>query len=73
MQSIVDRLLSLSGVRVELRQRAGLVRSTETTVVCGSAEKLRRETGWAAAFSLEQTLRDTLDHWRQAVAKEVTP
>ena len=28
------------------------------------ADKLRRETGWAPEFSLDQTLRDTLEHWR---------
>ena len=32
------------------------------------AGKLRRATGWAPVFSLEQTLRDTLEYWqRQAV------
>jgi GDP-4-dehydro-6-deoxy-D-mannose reductase len=71
MRSIVDRLLRLVRVVVEARQRAGLVRATETAVVRGSAEKLRRETGWVPCFTLEQTLKDTLDYWRQAVAIEM--
>ena len=30
------------------------------------AGKLRRETGWAPSYSLDQTLADTLMAWRQA-------
>jgi GDP-4-dehydro-6-deoxy-D-mannose reductase len=64
MRWVVDRLIALVGVAVELRQRAGLVRTAETAVVCGSSEKLSRECGWTPRFSLDQTLKDTLDYWR---------
>jgi GDP-4-dehydro-6-deoxy-D-mannose reductase len=65
MRSVVHRLLALVRMPVEVRQRAGLLRGTETAAVCGSAAKLRRETGWSPQFSLEQTLKDTLDYWRK--------
>jgi GDP-4-dehydro-6-deoxy-D-mannose reductase len=64
MQEVVDRLLALARVRVEVRQRGDLVRAAETNVVRADPSKLCRETGWAPAFGLEQSLADTLDYWR---------
>lgn len=64
MQTILDRLLALSGVRVEVRPRAELLRPTDTAAVRADAGKLRQETGWSAAYSLDQTLADTLTYWR---------
>jgi GDP-4-dehydro-6-deoxy-D-mannose reductase len=48
-----------------VRQRSGLIRRTETLAVRADAAKLRRETGWAPRFSLDQTLTDMLAYWRQ--------
>jgi GDP-4-dehydro-6-deoxy-D-mannose reductase len=65
MQSVLDRLLALVQVPVEIRQRDTLVRSTETAVIRGDTSKLRKETGWTPRYPLNQSLRDTLDYWRQ--------
>jgi GDP-4-dehydro-6-deoxy-D-mannose reductase len=64
MQEVLDELLRLSQVKVEVRQRADLVRGTDAPAVRADACKLQRETGWAPTFTLEQTLRDMLEHWR---------
>jgi GDP-4-dehydro-6-deoxy-D-mannose reductase len=64
MQVVLDLLVSLSGVRVQVRQRAELVRPTDQAVVRGEAGKLARETGWSPRYLLERTLADTLDYWR---------
>jgi GDP-4-dehydro-6-deoxy-D-mannose reductase len=64
MQDVVDRLLALSGMRLEIRQREELIRAKETAHTRGDASKLHRQTGWAPAFTLEQSLADTLDFWR---------
>ena len=64
VQTVLDRLIALSGVKVEVRPRAELLRPTEQAAALVDASKLRRETGWQPCFSLDQTLRDTLDYWR---------
>jgi GDP-4-dehydro-6-deoxy-D-mannose reductase len=64
MRAVLDHLLSLAKVRIQIRQQAGLVRTAETSIICGDAAKLRNETGWAPRFSLERTLADTLEYWR---------
>jgi GDP-4-dehydro-6-deoxy-D-mannose reductase len=65
MQEVVDRLVAVSGLTVEVRQRQDLVRAADTGSLRADAGKLRRETGWAPAHSLEQTLRDTLEYWKR--------
>jgi GDP-4-dehydro-6-deoxy-D-mannose reductase len=62
MQSILDRLLSFSKVKVEVIQKAD--RKTDTAVTRADPRKLHEATGWLPRISLEQTLRDILNHWR---------
>jgi GDP-4-dehydro-6-deoxy-D-mannose reductase len=65
MQSVLERLLALAGLKVEVRPRGTLVRSTELVGVRVDTTKLRQATGWTPCHPLDQTLRDTLDFWRQ--------
>jgi len=65
MQEVVDRLIAIAGLTVEVRQREDLVRSGDAAAVRADAGKLRRETGWAPALSLDETLRDTLEFWKR--------
>ena len=68
MRAVLDRLIALAGLKVEVRQRAELVRAVDSAAARVDASKLRRETGWQPRFSLDQTLRDTLDYWRSRPA-----
>ncbi len=65
MQSIVDCLCSLAQVTVEVKRKDNLLRPNDTPVVVADASKLRQETGWKPAFTLRQSLADTLDYWRE--------
>jgi GDP-4-dehydro-6-deoxy-D-mannose reductase len=65
MQSIVDSLCSMSRVTVEVRRKDSLLRPNDTPVVVADAAKLREATGWKPAFTLHQSLEDTLAYWRE--------
>jgi GDP-4-dehydro-6-deoxy-D-mannose reductase len=65
MQSIVDALCSLAKVTVQVRRKDSLLRPNDTPIIVANASKIRSETGWSPAFTLRQTLADTLDYWRQ--------
>jgi GDP-4-dehydro-6-deoxy-D-mannose reductase len=65
MQTVLSRMLSLTGLRVELRRKDDLLRPSEPDVIRVDVEKLRRETGWVPRYSLDQTLADTLEAWRR--------
>jgi GDP-4-dehydro-6-deoxy-D-mannose reductase len=65
MQAVLECLLSLARVKIEVRQKAELVRPEETSVVRADASRLRRETGWKTQYTLERTLADILTYWRE--------
>lgn len=64
MQAVLERLLALAGVRAEVQATADPARASEVRTIRADAAKLRRETGWAPRFPLDQTLADTLAYWR---------
>jgi GDP-4-dehydro-6-deoxy-D-mannose reductase len=65
MQTVLERMLALTGLKVELEQRIDLLRPSEPAEIRVDAGKLRRETGWAPRYTLDQTLADTLEAWRR--------
>ncbi len=60
----LDLLLSLSKVRVEVRQDPARLRPADTPFMLGDATKFRDLTGWTPKIPFEQTLQDLLDYWR---------
>jgi GDP-4-dehydro-6-deoxy-D-mannose reductase len=67
MQDVLDRLLRLADVHVDVRRHKALMRDTETAVLRADASKARQELEWRPTFTLEQTLADTLAHWRHSL------
>jgi len=66
MRDVLDRLVSLARVQVEICQHTEPLRAADTPALRADAGKLRRETGWAPTYSLDETLRDTLEYWRSS-------
>jgi GDP-4-dehydro-6-deoxy-D-mannose reductase len=64
MQTVLDRLITLTGLRVEVRRRADLLRPTDARLLRVDPSLLRREVGWQPRFDLERTLADVLAYWR---------
>lgn len=65
MQTVLARMVALTGLQVELCQKDDLMRPSEPDVIRVDVGKLRRETGWAPRYSLDETLADTLEAWRR--------
>jgi GDP-4-dehydro-6-deoxy-D-mannose reductase len=71
MQAFLDRLLSLSKVRVQIETDAKLARSVDSRAVRVDSSLVRRTTGWKPVFSIEKSLADTLDYWRSTPARRL--
>jgi GDP-4-dehydro-6-deoxy-D-mannose reductase len=56
-------------VPVEVRQKDEPSRKADTAVTRADPRKLRRVTGWAPRYELDQTLADVLEFWRGIAAK----
>jgi GDP-4-dehydro-6-deoxy-D-mannose reductase len=67
MQAIVDTLLKLSSAPIELRIDRERLRPVEIPILTGDFSRLNKDTGWQPQISIEQSLRDVLDEWRQRV------
>lgn len=71
MHHVLDTLVRVAGVEIETSldptlYRPGMSRG-EARFPRPSHELLTRLTGWRPEYTLEQTLRDTLDYWRELV------
>ncbi|MFL5327805.1 MAG: GDP-mannose 4,6-dehydratase [Gemmataceae bacterium] len=67
IQHVLDELVRISGVRAEIRSTPGRMRPGDVERSFADAVKLSRATGWEPHISLDQSLRDILDDWRQRV------
>lgn len=70
IKELLDTLLSYSALDIRVERDPERYRPVDVPMVYGSAEKFRRQTGWAPEIPFEQTLRDTLDYWREQVSSE---
>jgi GDP-4-dehydro-6-deoxy-D-mannose reductase len=55
--------------RIAVARDPARLRPTEVPLLVADWSKFRARTGWAPTIPLEQTLRDTLDYWRQRVRR----
>jgi GDP-4-dehydro-6-deoxy-D-mannose reductase len=67
IRGLLESLISHATVPVGVEVDPARFRPVDVPDVYGSAEKLRRATGWAPRIPFAQTLRDTLDYWRERV------
>lgn len=67
IREVLDRLLTMTDAKVEVKIDADLLRPAEIPVLQGDSTRFRLATGWTPAIPFEQTLADTLEFWRQRV------
>jgi GDP-4-dehydro-6-deoxy-D-mannose reductase len=73
MAHVLDLLRAECPVPVEVVTRPERLRPTEIAVLVANCAKLRTATGWTPRIPLRQTLRDTLDFWREREAEARPP
>jgi len=66
MRTVLDKLVELSKVPVEVREKVEPGRKSDTAITRANPAKLIEATGWQPHYSLEQTLSDVLAFWRGA-------
>lgn len=67
-REILNMLIKMSKVKkVRIVQDPQFVRPTSVPRLIGDTSKFRKLTGWKPKISVEETLKDTLDYWRDFV------
>jgi len=69
IQEILDKLLNLTDIKPEIYQDPALIRPTDEPVIMGDITKFVEATGWKQTITLEKTLQDMLDFWREELNK----
>jgi GDP-4-dehydro-6-deoxy-D-mannose reductase len=70
IRDVLDTLLGASGARVDVRVSPDRLRPADVPVLVGSAARLRDVTGWEGRLSLDQSLADLLQYWRERSASQ---
>jgi len=68
IQGMLDILLSMAKVDVQVRPVPERMRPSDVELLLCDPTKFRDRTGWAPTIPFEQTLRDTLEYWRERVS-----
>jgi GDP-4-dehydro-6-deoxy-D-mannose reductase len=67
LASMLGMLRNLARTNIPARVDPERLRPVDQPRLLADAKKLREETGWKPRYSLEQTLADMLESWREAV------
>ncbi len=67
IQDVLDKLIEMSGQKVEVREDPARLRPSDVPVLLGDASKFHKATGWTPSIPYEQTLQDMLDYWRAEI------
>jgi len=67
IRTVLDMYMELSGVSAEIVSEPQRHGGTELTRVWGNPGLFGKCTGWSPAYSLIQSLEDTLDYWRNRI------
>lgn len=70
IQACLDLLLQQSRVPIEVRLDPVRMQKQDVPFQVGSAARLAALTGWRAQISIQQSLTDLLNEWRQRVTSE---
>ena len=61
---ILNMLISMAKIKLSVETNPDLLRPSDEPIFIGDSTKLQKETGWRPSISMENTLRDMLDYWR---------
>ena len=68
---MLNRLLGLSSVKnIKIEIDPNRLRPSDVTLQIPSTNKFFKETGWKPEIKFEQTIKDTLNYWREYYRKE---
>ena len=67
IQSMLDKLLSFSTIKIEVKQDPARMRPSDVMILWGDNTKFVKQTGWKPEIPFEKTMKDLLDYWRERV------
>jgi GDP-4-dehydro-6-deoxy-D-mannose reductase len=69
--SCLDEMISMSTRQIKVKVDAQRIQNNDVPIQIGNAEKIKLATGWHSQISLNQSLSDLLNDWREKVKTKV--
>jgi GDP-4-dehydro-6-deoxy-D-mannose reductase len=66
---VLNRLLKMSRKKISIAVDKKRLRKADIPVLRGDNSKMVKELGWNCRFKLDETLKATLNFWRDAVSR----
>lgn len=73
IKDVVQFYIDRAKVPITVEQDPDRMRPSDVTLLLGDGRKFHEQTGWIPSISLERTLQDTLDYWRDQIKKGRIP
>lgn len=67
IREILDLIIAQSDVDVEVKVDPNKIRPVDVPIIEADTAKLREATGWERKIPLTQTIRETMDYWRNHI------
>jgi GDP-4-dehydro-6-deoxy-D-mannose reductase len=67
IQYILDTALKQTKMEIEVKQDPARMRASDIPLIEPDISRIKEDTGWEAEISMEQTIRDTLNWWRNTL------
>lgn len=65
IQFILDTALGYAKLPIEVKNDLSRMRASDIPVIEPDVSRIAEDTGWKALISMEQTIEDTLNYWRE--------
>jgi len=65
LQQIMDKMCAILNIDITLQQDASLIRPNDNKIIVGSADKITKALGWSPAISIDKSLADIIDWWKE--------
>ncbi len=70
IREILDDIIALSPCDITVEVDANKLRPVDVPIIAADIAKIKELTGWEPRISLKQTIKETLDYWRDMIKKE---
>lgn len=67
ISDIITILKSNTNINFEIKVDKNLLRKTDEKIIYGNSEKLIKDTKWTQKYTLEETIIDMLNYWREKI------
>lgn len=68
LRTVLDRLVALSTKEIRVKVMRNRLRKNDLPVLRGSCRRAERELGYDSRYSLQETLGDSLNYWRERIS-----